>query len=144
MKVLRRLWPLSLVSAVLAVVWAAEAQVGGAPVGRALAANCFQCHGTEGRALNGMPSIAGKDAPSLYSDMLEYKQSTDFRNIMVPIAHAYTDQELWELSLYIASLPEHPAEVDGSDASGDAPAVEPAKATTDLEHADGVEPGGDE
>jgi cytochrome c553 len=138
MKVLRRLWPLSLVFAALAVVWAAEAQVGTAPVGRALAANCFQCHGTEGRALNGMPSIAGKDAPSLYSDMLEYKQSTDFRNIMVPIAHAYTDQELWELALYIASLPEHPA------AGGDAPAVEPAKATSDLEHAAGVESGGDE
>ena len=110
MKLLRRWWPLSLALPVLAVVLAAEAQVGGAPVGRALAANCFQCHGTDGRALNGMPSIAGKDAPSLYSDMLEYKESADYRNIMVPIAHAYTDQELWELSLYIASLPEHPDE----------------------------------
>jgi len=115
MKVLRRWWPLLFVFPVLAVVWAAEAQVGGAPVGRALAANCFQCHGTDGRPLDGMPSIAGKDAPSLYSDMLEYKGSTDFGNIMVPIAHAYADQELWELSLYIASLPEHPGATEVSD-----------------------------
>ena len=107
MKVLRQLWPVAFAATVLAVVWSAHAQVSGAPVGRALAANCFQCHGTDGRALNGMPSIAGKDAPSLYSDMLEYKGSTNYTNIMVPIAHAYTDQELWELSLYIASLPEH-------------------------------------
>ena len=115
MKVLRRLWPALFVFAVLAVVWAADAQEDAAPVGRALAANCFQCHGTDGRALNGMPSIAGKDAPSLYSDMLEYKGSTNYGNILVPIAHAYTDQELWELSLYIASLPEHPEADDQSE-----------------------------
>lgn len=132
MKVLRRLWPALFVFAVLAVVWAADAQEDAAPVGRALAANCFQCHGTDGRALNGMPSIAGKDAPSLYSDMLEYKESTNFRNIMVPIAHAYSDQELWELSLYIASLPEH------SDAAGDGErdeAAEPDSAS--VEDVDG-------
>lgn len=125
MKILRRVWPAVLAVPVLAVVWAADAQVETAPVGRALAANCFQCHGTDGRALNGMPSIAGKDAPSLYSDMLEYKESTNYRNIMVPIAHAYTDQELWELSLYIASLPEHP---DATEDSGHDEAAEPEDA----------------
>ena len=118
MKVLRRVWPVVLVIPVLAVVWAADAQVSGAPVGRALAANCFQCHGTDGIARPGMPSIAGKDAPSMYSKMLEYKEKTDYRNIMVPIAHAYTDQQLWEMSLYIASLPEHPDEDGGGDAVG--------------------------
>jgi cytochrome c553 len=132
MKVLRRWWPLLFVFPVLAVVWAADAQVETAPVGRALAANCFQCHGTDGRALNGMPSIAGKDAPSLYSDMLEYKESTNFRNIMVPIAHAYSDQELWELSLYIASLPEHS---DAADDSERGEAVEPDSAS--VEDVDG-------
>jgi cytochrome c553 len=126
------LWPALFVFPVLAVVWAADAQVETAPVGRALAANCFQCHGTDGRALNGMPSIAGKDAPSLYSDMLEYKESTNFRNIMVPIAHAYSDQELWELSLYIASLPEHS---DAADDSERGEAVEPDSAS--VEDVDG-------
>jgi cytochrome c553 len=121
---------------VLAVVWAADAQVSGAPVGRALAANCFQCHGTNGRALDGMPSIAGKDAPSLYSDMLEYKGSTNYQNIMVPIAHAYTDQELWELSLYIASLPEHP---DAADQSERGEAAEPDDASVDDVEEGGAE-----
>ena len=136
MKILRRWWPVLFVFPVLAVVWAADAQEDAAPVGRALAANCFQCHGTNGRALNGMPSIAGKDAPSLYSDMLEYKGSTNYQNIMVPIAHAYTDQELWELSLYIASLPEHP---DAADQRERGKAAEP-----DDESVDDVEEGGAE
>ena len=136
MKLLRRWWPLSLALPVLAVVLAAEAQVSEVPVGRALAANCFQCHGTDGRALNGMPSIAGKDAPSLYSDMLEYKESADYRNIMVPIAHAYTDQELWELSLYIASIPEHPGEAVSSH-GGDA--VELDDAPTESIETEGEE-----
>jgi cytochrome c553 len=133
MKVLRRWWPVLFVFPVLAVVWAADAQEDAAPVGRALAANCFQCHGTDGRALDGMPSIAGKDAPSMYHKMLEYKESTNFRNIMVPIAHAYSDQELWELSLYIASLPEH------EDAAQGDGAVEP-----DAEGANDIETGGGE
>ena len=136
MKVLRRWWPLLFVFPVLAVVWAADAQVSGAPVGRALAANCFQCHGTDGRALNGMPSIAGKDATSLYSDMLEYKGSTDYRNIMVPIAHAYADQELWELSLYVASLPEHP---DAAEVSDRGEAAEPDDAPVGDVDAGGAE-----
>ena len=136
MKILRRVWPAVLAIPVLAVVWAADAQVETVPVGRALAANCFQCHGTDGRALNGMPSIACKDAPSLYSDMLEYKGSTNYRNIMVPIAHAYTDQELWELALYIASLPEHP---DAAEVSDRAEAAEPDDAPVDDVDAGGAE-----
>lgn len=119
MELLRRLWPVALVVPVLALVWVADAQVTNeVPVGRALAANCFQCHGTDGRAVEGMPSIAGKDAPSMYNKMREYKEKTDYRNIMVPIAHAYTDQQLWEMSLYIASLPEHADQGGGGDAVG--------------------------
>jgi cytochrome c553 len=119
MELLRRLWPVALVVPVLALVWVADAQVTNeAPVGRALAANCFQCHGSDGIARPGMPSIAGTDAPSMYGEMREYKEKTDYRNIMVPIAHAYTDQQLWEMSLYIASLPEHPDQGGAGDAVG--------------------------
>jgi cytochrome c553 len=128
------MWPVALVVPVLALVWVADAQVTSeVPVGRALAANCFQCHGTDGRAVKGMPSIAGTDAPSMYGKMREYKEKTDYRNIMVPIAHAYTDQQLWEMSLYIASLPEHP------DTGAGGEAVEP-----DNAHGVSAESGGEE
>jgi hypothetical protein len=52
---------------------------------------------------------------------------------MVPIAHAYTDQQLWELSLYIASLPEHEAEGEG------AGAVEPDAEATEHKKTGGGE-----
>ncbi|RPI21155.1 MAG: hypothetical protein EHM57_06980 [Actinobacteria bacterium] len=126
MKALRRVWPITVVVLLVALVWVANAQVTDqAAEGRALAANCFQCHGTDGRAVKGMPSIAGKDAPSMYSKMREYQKKTDYKNIMVPIAHAYTDQQLWEMSLYIASLPEHQDRGGGGEAvqPGDAPGV---------------------
>jgi cytochrome c553 len=72
----------------------------------------------------------------MYHKMLEYKESTNFRNIMVPIAHAYTDQELWELSLYIASLPEHP---DAADQSERGEAAEPDDASVDDVEEGGAE-----
>ena len=100
------LWPVAVVASLLAVALSARQ----APVGRDLAANCYQCHGTNGRPVEGMPSIAGKDASSLYRTMLEYKATPEQdRNddIMVPIAKAYTDEQLWEMALYIAGLPGH-------------------------------------
>jgi cytochrome c553 len=102
-------WPVTAVAGVFAAVLAASPQAPApGPAGRDLAANCYQCHGTLGRPVGGMPSIAGKDASSLYRTMLEYKATPEAdRNddIMVPIARAYSDQQLWEMALYIAGLP---------------------------------------
>jgi cytochrome c553 len=131
-KYLRVVWPALVVVPVLVVVLAADAQeTSGVPVGRDLAANCFQCHGTNGTAVQGMPSIAGEDAASTYGSMLEYKERSGVKDIMVPIAHAYTDQQLWELSLYLASIPEHPEEPE-----------EDGQHVPDDEHLETVEPGG--
>ncbi len=73
--------------------------------GRALAANCFQCHGTDGRAVPGVPSIAGKD--DVANKMIELKRKTNLRDIMVLQARAYTDAELRLMGDYFASVPEH-------------------------------------
>ena len=107
----RLLWGLLVGAGLIAVMSAdldltAYAQT---PVGRDLASKCFQCHGTNGRPVEGMPKIAGKDASSLYQTMLEYKETGEGDvndDIMVPVARAYTNQQLWEMALYIASLPE--------------------------------------
>jgi len=87
-----------------------------APTGRALAANCFQCHGTDGRAAPGMPSIAGKD--EVANDMLEYKRRTNLRDIMVLQARAYTDAQLGRIGAYFASVPEHLGEARSRPQSG--------------------------
>ncbi len=73
--------------------------------GRLLASNCFQCHGTEGRSLGGIDSIAGKSASDIYGDVKEMQRKPVGDNIMFAHSHGYTDQELRLIADYFASLP---------------------------------------
>lgn len=90
--------PAILLSATCVAPLGAHAQQ---PVARALAANCFQCHGTDGHAANGMDSLAGGDD---YGDLLDFKRSNNLNHIMVRQAKGYTDQQLRLISDYFATL----------------------------------------
>ena len=73
--------------------------------GRLLASNCFQCHGTDGRPVAGLANLAGESASSLYKKMLELRAKTSEDSIMNAHARGYTDQQLWDLSVYFSKLP---------------------------------------
>ncbi len=73
---------------------------------RDLASNCFQCHGTDGRAEKGMPKIAGKDAKGMVEKMQEFRRSTEFKKVMTRHARGYTDAQLWLIGEYFESIPE--------------------------------------
>ena len=60
--------------------------------GRTLAANCFQCHGTNGHAQE--MGLAGESASEIISEMNEMKNGNPGANIMNVHARAYTDQEI--------------------------------------------------
>jgi sulfide dehydrogenase cytochrome subunit len=60
--------------------------------GRALAANCFQCHGTNGYA--GELKIAGESKSGILSEINEMKSKNPRSNIMNVHAQAYTAQEM--------------------------------------------------
>jgi len=60
--------------------------------GRTLAANCFQCHGTNGYA--GELKIAGESKSGILSEMNEMKAKNPRSNIMNVHAQAYTAQEM--------------------------------------------------
>ena len=60
--------------------------------GRTLAANCFQCHGTNGYA--GELKIAGQSKSEILSTLNEMKTKNPRANIMNVHAQAYTAQEL--------------------------------------------------
>jgi sulfide dehydrogenase cytochrome subunit len=60
--------------------------------GRNLAANCFQCHGTNGYA--GELKIAEQSASSIIGDMNEMKSKDPGENIMNVHARAYTADEI--------------------------------------------------
>lgn len=60
--------------------------------GRALAANCFQCHGTNGHA--GELKIAGQGKSGILGAIREMKTKNPGSNIMYVHAQGYTNQEM--------------------------------------------------
>jgi sulfide dehydrogenase cytochrome subunit len=68
--------------------------------GRALAANCFQCHGTDGFA--GEMKIAGESYSELLSELREYRAKNPRTEIMSFHAQAYTDAEIVLIADYFS------------------------------------------
>ncbi len=82
---------------------AGTAQVTPVSKGQALAAQCAQCHGTDGRSVADIDSLAGED--DLTGEMLEMKYGTDL-GMMELQAHGYTDAEIQAIAAYFASISE--------------------------------------
>ena len=74
-----------------------------AETGRLLAAQCAQCHGTNG-AGPGFDSIAGKDSDELFHDLVEMK-NRPVEGIMDRQARGYTDAQLRSIADYLSTLP---------------------------------------
>ena len=73
------------------------------PPGRLLAAQCAQCHGTDGNS-DGFDRIAGRPAGDLYNDLLEMKRRP-VESIMDRQARGYTDAQLRVIADYVSTLP---------------------------------------
>ncbi len=82
------------------LIAAASAQ---AEPGRLLAAQCAQCHGTNG-AGPGFDEIAGKSARELYNELREMKYRP-IEGIMDRQARGYTDAQLDLIANYLSTLP---------------------------------------
>jgi sulfide dehydrogenase cytochrome subunit len=74
------------------------------PAGQLLASQCFQCHGTDGQAVSGFESIAGKSAEDMYKGLLEMSQRPP-ENIMDRQARIFTPAQLRLIANYLATLP---------------------------------------
>lgn len=72
-----------------------------APVGRLLASNCYQCHGTNGKG-PGFDTLAGKSASELYSEMKKFQTGAEGNGIMAKHALAYTDAQLRQLADWLS------------------------------------------
>lgn len=80
------------------------AQVAGMPPnGRLLASNCFQCHGTNGKAVSGFEKLAGMSARELKEEMAEMKLENE-GDIMGAHAAAYSDAQIAAIAAYFASV----------------------------------------
>jgi cytochrome subunit of sulfide dehydrogenase len=68
---------------------------------RVWAAACANCHGTEGRALSGMVSLAGKD--DIAQQMLDFKNGRKPATLMHQIAKGYSDEQIQQIAAYFAA-----------------------------------------
>jgi sulfide dehydrogenase cytochrome subunit len=89
-----------LILGIAVLAWPASAAP---PPGRLLAAQCAQCHGTDGNA-DGFDRIAGRPAGDLYNDLLEMKRRP-VETIMGRQARGYTDAQLRAIADYVSTLP---------------------------------------
>lgn len=67
-------------------------------------ANCFNCHGTEGRAKSVIPTLAGKDRAIFIELMKGFKDGSQRSTIMQQLAKGYTDEEIAVLADYFSQL----------------------------------------
>ena len=72
---------------------------------RALAATCANCHGTEGRAVEGsaVPGLAGLPAVYMQEQMKAFKAGTRTATVMHQISKGYSDAQVERLAAYFAS-----------------------------------------
>jgi len=72
---------------------------------RALAANCAQCHGTDGHPAPGsvLPALAGSDAHALAKALLDFKAGRVRATVMDQVAKGYSDAEIAALADYFAA-----------------------------------------
>ncbi len=83
----------------------ASAQTPNPNAARALAANCFTCHGTEGRSVGGVPpSLAGQSRTSLLQQMRDFRDGKRPATIMHQQAKGYTDEQLELIAGYFAAV----------------------------------------
>lgn len=91
-------------------VAAGVAAAGGAPVnaadpnmGRNLAANCTNCHNTDGRSIGGMPILAGQDKNYIVKQMQDFKTGVRPGTIMQQLAKGYTDEQIAAIAAFFAA-----------------------------------------
>lgn len=87
----------------LALLGAASAYAA-PPAGRLLAAQCAQCHGTNGQAVSGMEKLAGESEQEIYKELIEMKAKLKPDEIMHRQAAGYTDAQIRLIARYYGSL----------------------------------------
>jgi len=72
---------------------------------RALAANCAQCHGTDGHPAPGstLAALAGRPRAELAARLAAFKAGTARATVMDQLAKGYSDEEIAALADYFAS-----------------------------------------
>lgn len=74
---------------------------------RSLAAQCAQCHGTDGRASPGaeVPGLAGLQASYIAEQMKAFRSGSRQSSVMQQLAKGFNDAQVDQLARYFAGQP---------------------------------------
>lgn len=73
---------------------------------RSLAATCANCHGTEGRTVEGsaVPPLAGIPKEYMIQQMKAFKDGSRQATVMHQLAKGYSDQQIESIANYFSAL----------------------------------------
>jgi cytochrome subunit of sulfide dehydrogenase len=93
------------VAVLIAAIAPALAQDSAALRTKALAATCANCHGTDGRAVDGaaVPGLAGMPASYLVDQLKTFKAGTRPATVMHQLAKGFSDAQIDQLAAYFAA-----------------------------------------
>jgi cytochrome subunit of sulfide dehydrogenase len=95
--------PFLIPAMLLAASASAIAQSPDAPQVRSWAASCSNCHGTQGRALDGMDRLAGADREITLKKLLDFKNGRKPATIMHQLSKGYSDEQLSAIAAWFAA-----------------------------------------
>jgi len=81
------------------------AQAADAHLARNLAATCANCHGSEGRSVGGMASLAGEPRERLLAKLKAFTAGEAPATIMAQIAQGYSETQLELIAAWFAAQP---------------------------------------
>ena len=88
---------------VACVASSAFAQTVASPtLGRNLAAQCANCHGTNGKSVAEVPSLAGQPAAVLVQKMKDYRDGKLPASIMHQLSKGYSDEQVAVMADYFS------------------------------------------
>lgn len=93
----------TLMAAAALVPLSVQAQAPDPNLGRNVAANCANCHGTNGRSVGGMPALAGQPRDYLVRTMREFRDGKRPATIMHQLAKGYTEEQIEAVAAYFAA-----------------------------------------
>lgn len=70
--------------------------------GAVLTNTCFSCHGTDGKSVGDMPTIAGKAESFIAKKLQGFKKGADDPTVMNRIAKGFTDAEIAAIAKFFA------------------------------------------
>ncbi len=89
--------------ALAAGMWIGYVPVAVAQDARYLAANCANCHGTDGKSTGAMPSLAGMNAALFTASMKAFKDGSRKATIMHQLSKGYSDEQIVLLAQYFST-----------------------------------------